>query len=157
MDGFALAEERNIRFIWARIFSVYGVRDFPATLIMTCIRKMMDQAEIQLGPCTQDWDYIYVDDAADALKRLGRSSCPSGVYNIAGGTSRPLMDFIDEIKEITGSKSILRFGANPDVNSNRINLKPNIDKLRKALDWEPHTEFGEGIRKIIDAMKETQT
>jgi UDP-glucose 4-epimerase len=156
LEGSVLAEKKNTRFIWARIFSVYGVNDFPSTLIMTCIRKMLDHADIQLGPCTQYWDYLYVEDAAVALKLLGRSDCQSGAYNIASGASKPLKEFIFEMKRISSSKSKLYFGSISEA-SNQVNLRPNIDKLYKALNWKSQMEFEYGIRKIIDVMKETQT
>lgn len=155
-EGSALAESKGIRFIWARIFSVYGEDDFPGTLIMTCIRKMLNQEDIQLGPCTQDWDYIYVDDAAQSLKRLSRSDCPSGAYNIASGVSRPLIDFVLKMKEIIQSKSMLHFKTVDAHENSRVNLKPSIAKLYKALKWKPDTGFDYGIERIILSMKEKQ-
>jgi UDP-glucose 4-epimerase len=156
-EGSALAKRKGIHFVWARIFSVYGEEDFSSTLIMTCLSKMLKHDEIRLGPCTQDWDYIYVEDAAQSLQRLGRSDCPSGVYNIASGISRPLMEYVLKIKEITQSRSSLHFDAANFRENNQVNLKPSIEKLQTALNWKPETGFDYGIERIILSMKEKQT
>lgn len=151
-SGAKLAENK-IRFIWARVFSVYGVNDHPDTLIQTCLRKMLKDEEIFLGPCTQDWNYMVVDDAAEALKRLGTSDCPSGVYNVASGDTRPLKEFVLALKEITRSKSVLHFGSS---DKDQVNLKPNIEKMHMALRWMPETSFEEGIERMIHSIKEAQ-
>ncbi len=90
-----LAENLGMQFVWARIFSVYGEYDYTSSLIMTCIEKMLKNEDVPLSQCIQSWDYIYVDDVAEALLKLGEFYCSSGVYNIASGLSKPLKEFVD--------------------------------------------------------------
>lgn len=144
-----LAQELNIRFIWTRIFSVYGIYDYEGTLIISALNKMKMNQEIPLTQCTQDWDYIYVEDVARAMYMLAQNSCTSGIYNIASGKNRPLREFILEMKTITNSTSNLRFGEVPYSVEGIVSFKPIVDKLRQELDWGCQFEFEEGIKKIL--------
>lgn len=56
----------GMKFIWTRIFSAYGVGNSENTMIMSVLRKMLSNQKIALTECTQMWDYINVDDAANA-------------------------------------------------------------------------------------------
>ncbi len=52
--------------IWTRIFSAYGIGDSRETMIMTSLRKMLNNEDVDLTACTQMWDYINVEDVANA-------------------------------------------------------------------------------------------
>jgi UDP-glucose 4-epimerase len=143
----------HMDFVWSRIFSVYGEYDYPSTLIMTCIGKMLKNEVVPLTRCVQKWDYLYVDDAADALVRLGQKGKNGEVYNIASGVSKPLKDFVLEIKAIVGSQSELGFGLVPYGKEGPVSFEPNINKIRVDLGWYPQTDFEIGVRRIIRYLK----
>lgn len=56
------AAKRQLQFIHLRIFSVYGYGDREGTLIDSCVHKMNQGGIIHLGPCTQQWNYLYIND-----------------------------------------------------------------------------------------------
>lgn len=151
-DGKKLADRLGVKFIWARIFSVYGKGDFEGTLIMSAISKMIKNEKIPLTECTQSWDFIHVLDAANALLLLG--SAPSGVYNIASGISRPLKDFVYEMLRLTNSNSVLEFGAVPYNTEGVVSFEPVVDKLIAAVGWSPEISFTQGVTEIIEIMKQ---
>ena len=70
-----IAKENNMKFIWTRIFSVYGVYDYEGTLVMSSLNKMKKNESIQLTQCTQNWDFIYVEDVARIMYLLANTSC----------------------------------------------------------------------------------
>jgi len=78
-----LSESMNIKFIWTRIFSVYGKYDYERTLVMSALKKILNNEDLELTECKQKWDYIHVVDVARAMFLLGVSECECGVYNIA--------------------------------------------------------------------------
>lgn len=144
-----LADRYGIRFIEPRYFSLYGPGDYEKTLIMSCIRKMLINEEIVLNPCTQIWDYLYVDDACKALLCLIENKKSFGIYNFASGLFRPLRSYILDIKNALGSNSKVTFG-NPDLyNGQIINLQPRIDKLLEDTNgWQPRIPFETGVKEI---------
>ncbi len=148
-----ISADIGIRFVWPRIFSIYGPGDFSETLIQSTVTKLLLNQDIPLTECSQMWDYLYVDDAADALISLSSSSDCSGIYNIASGKARELRDFVLKLKNITKSDSNLVFGAIPYGSSNIVSLLPNINRLKSDANFEPRTEFSQGILQIIDDIK----
>ncbi|EEG73566.1 NAD-dependent epimerase/dehydratase family protein [[Clostridium] hylemonae] len=144
-----IAKKNGMRFIWARIFSVYGEYDFPGTLVMDSLYKMSRNIAIDLTDCSQVWDFIYVVDVADVLVKFANVNCADGIYNIASGRPRVLKKFVEDMKSITKSESELNFGAIPYSVEGPVSLEPSVDKLKKELEWEISTAFTEGIKKMV--------
>lgn len=144
-----LASEKNIKFYWPRIFSAYGPYDYEKSLIMSCIDKMQKNESIDMTECTQNWDYIYIDDIVEALIKFLDNDCENGAYNLASGNSRQLKLFVEEIKDVLQSKSIINYGAIPYGKEGPISFRPNVNKLEKALNWTAATKFTEGIKQIL--------
>ncbi|MBQ7529355.1 NAD(P)-dependent oxidoreductase [bacterium] len=148
-----LAQKEQIHFIWTRIFSLYGPHDDPRTLISSCIKKMLNNEESPMTQCSQLWDFLYVGDAALAMKHLVLQKCESGVYNLASGKILPLKDFVIKLKDILGSSSELRFGAIPYGPSGPVDLKPDVRKILQT-GWSAQTDFKEGILKTVKGSVE---
>ena len=144
-----MARENNMKFIWTRIFSVYGVYDYKGTLVMSALDKMKNNESMLLTQCIQNWDFIYVEDVARAMYLLANTSCMDGIYNIASGKSRQLKDFVIDMKEICKSTSELQFGAVPYNSEGVISFEPIVDKLKQNLGWACEMNFKDGIKKML--------
>ena len=144
-----IAKENNIKFIWARIFSVYGIYDSDETLVISALNKMVSNEKIQLTQCIQNWDFLYVEDAAKVLYLLGNKPSENGVYNIASGESRKLKDFVLAMKKVLKSTSILQFGAVPYSKEGIVSFEPCVDKLKRNLVWSYQIRFEDGINRIL--------
>jgi nucleoside-diphosphate-sugar epimerase len=147
-----IANENNIKFIWTRIFSVYGIYDYQGTLVMSVLDKMKRDESIELTKCIQSWDFIHVEDLARAMYLLANKSCVEGIYNIASGDSRKLKDFIKDMKRISKSKSELKFGAISYNSEGFISFEPVVDKLKQNLGWSCEINFEEGIKMLLESI-----
>lgn len=145
-----MSKENNIKFIWTRIFSVYGVYDYKGSLVMNALYKMKINQDIELTECKQIWDFIYVEDVATIMYLLANVNCSDGIYNIASGDSRQLKEFVLEMKEICSSTSQLKFGTIPYDSEGIVSFEPNVDKLKSNLGYSCKISFDEGIRKILN-------
>ncbi len=145
----AIAKENNIKFFWARIFSVYGLYDYEGTLIMSALNKMKKNEAVQLTECTQNWDFIYVEDVARIMYLIPNINCEDGIYNIASGETRKLKDFVIAMKEVSKSASELQFGAIPYSSEGRTSFEPSVDKLKQNLGWASRITFEDGINDIL--------
>ena len=144
-------EESPLRFIHMRLFSVYGPGDHENSLISTCLRKFPKGEEMELGPCTQDWDYLYIDDALEAVLGLLFSRDAEGIYNIGSGDIRPLRDYIEELHGLLNSKSLLCFGSRQDNAEGPVPLRPSLERIRRDCGFVPRVSFQEGIRRMLEA------
>jgi len=143
-----LSKKLNMRFIWTRIFSIYGKYDYSGTLIMSVLKKMQNNEAIELTACTQIWDYLHVEDAAIAIMNLVENDKAAGIFNIASGEKRPLRNFIKEMKEILNSDSELKFGVVAYGVGGAVDLRPDNRKLL-SLGWRPTISFDKGISSLM--------
>lgn len=143
-----MADKTEMKFIWTRIFSIYGLFDYSGTLVMQCLRKMQKNERIEMTEGTQLWDFLHVHDAARAMKAFALSDCENGVYILASGDHRPLREYVIEMKETLNSESELVFGAIPYGRNGPVNLTPNPQKTMNALGWKPEISFSSGIKNL---------
>ena len=144
---------QRLRFVHMRIFSVYGPGDHAGSLIQSCMEHFEKQEAMQLGPCTQDWDYLYIDDAARAVAGLLRSETAEGIYNVASGHIRPLREFVLELREFLQSGSELQFGVRGNNAEGAVPLCPSVRRLREETGFQPQIGFLEGVRRLREAMR----
>ena len=149
---FKISEQIGIKYIHLRIFSIFGENDHPWTLVMSAIDKMLKNEQVDLSPCTQNWNFLYVKDAVKIITKLCDYAIRTNVfthevYNIASRDSRILKDFVEEMKAITKSKSVLNYGA--ITPSNLVSLQPIISKMESATGIYEYTQFADVINKII--------
>lgn len=153
MELAKMAQISGIRFVWPRIFSVYGKYDYSQTLIMSCVDKMLHSETVKTTACIQMWDYVYVEDVASAFIKFWENSHANGIYNIASGQVRILREYVEEIKRIIGSDSQIEYGAVPYGKEGPVNLAPSVEKIYTELGWKADTPFETGIQKLIQEYR----
>ena len=144
-----MAKSNGIRFVWTRIFSVYGIYDYPKTLVMSALDKMLLNETVLLTACQQAWDFVHVQDAVGAMYLLGVNNNCMGVYNIASGETKVLRRFVEQMKSISNSRSVLNFGAVPYGSEGAVSFEPIINKLLNDTGWRPIVSFEQGTREIL--------
>lgn len=128
-----LAEINNIRFVWGRIFSLYGEDDFHETLVMKAVEKMKADETLEMTEGTQYWNYLYVGDLVKLLIELGCISEAYGIFNLASNDTRLLKEYILEMKKALDSKSTINFGSVPYRQEGQVSIRPAINKLLEIL------------------------
>ncbi|MBQ3780353.1 MAG: NAD(P)-dependent oxidoreductase [Bacteroidaceae bacterium] len=159
-EGKSLSQQLGIRYLHLRIFSLFGVGDHPWTLVMTCITRMMRNEPVELSPCTQQWNFLHVADAAEQIASLCQYALSSPtfqqeIFNIASDDTRQLRDFVEEIKRLTHSESELRYGAIQPANL--VTLNPDITKTKEATHWQSTRSFDQTICDIVNAEIQQKT
>ena len=140
------SQQLGLPVTWVRVFSVYGEGDNPNTLISYLIKCFEDNVTPQLTSGKHLWDFLYAGDAANALYLLGRNNI-TGTYNLAHGESRPLREFVMEVRDLLYPGAYLHFES--ELPYNGAVLDADVDKIKKELGWMPHTRFSAGIPHII--------
>lgn len=142
------------RLIEPRFFSLYGPDDFEGTMIISMIRNMLQNKSCDLTQCIQLWDFLYIDDAIDALVKLIESSTSEGIYNLGSGISKPLKEYVEIMYKLTNSKSVLNYGAVAYPPTGMVHTNPSVQRLMRELEWSPKISFEEGIRRVIEYQGE---
>lgn len=151
-----LCRNRGVEYKEPRFFSLYGPDDFSGTMIVSILHNMRKNSPCELTECVQNWDFLYVDDAIDALYRLCARACSNGVYNFGSGDTRQLKEYVLEMAKITQTKSELRFGAVPYPETGMVTLWPDVSRLMREVNWTPQTSFERGIGCVLRAMRNAE-
>lgn len=148
-DALKYCHENGVSLKEPRFFSLYGPGDYENTMIMGSIKDMLENKPCKFTEALQMWDYLYIDDAIEAIAMLCEKKCVDGAYNFGSSDCRPLREYIIEQKQILNSSSELLFGSIPYGPAGIVSIHPSVEKLRKELLWEPKTSFSDGINKIV--------
>lgn len=149
-------EELGIRHIWTRILSVYGPNDGKGSMIMSTILKLSEGQRASLTAGGQKWDYLYSEDAAQAMLLLGKNGISGRIYVIGSGKAEPLKEYIEQLNEsvklLNGSTGELGFGDIPYGEKQVMHLEADISLLKADTGFEPQTDFTEGIQKTVEHL-----
>ena len=144
-----LCKSLGMRQCWVRILSVYGPNDGENSLISYLIREFKAGNSPQLTKCEQMWDYLYADDAADAILAVAEKGVDGKAYPLGSGNGRRLSDYVNNIREVINPDVQVLFGAKDYYPHQPMHLVADITELTKDTGWLPQSSFQEGIKNLV--------
>ena len=153
-----IARSRGVHAVTLRLYSIYGPFEEPRRLIPTLLvygrRGLLPPL---VSPRTAR-DYVYVEDAVDALLRAARSSgAPRGsVYNVCTGVQTNMETIVERVRED------LRIPAKPVWESMPARSwdtdiwvgDPSL--MRSELGWTAATALREGLARTAAWLGESE-
>lgn len=152
--GQSLAPALGLRFASLRLFWAYGPADDPARLVPSLIVKMLKDERHAMTAGDQLWDYVYIDDAIDAIVRVMNTPSAEGIFNLGSGHSEPLRKVAETIAIHAGDPSLLGLGELPYPPDQVMHLQADVSRLRDVTGWQPRTTLEDGLKKTIAWYKE---
>ncbi len=146
-------EQRGIEHIWTRILSAYGPGDTDHTLISSLIRTLDAGEHFSTTAGEQIWDFIYADDAAEALYLIGERGITGETYLIASGNAKPLKEYIETAKSVIAPNASIGYGEIPYSDRQVMHLAANISELTQDTGFTPKIDFATGIRWTYEWYK----
>lgn len=134
---------------WVRILSVYGPCDGEKTMVMSLIRQLQQNQRPALTAGEQVWDYLYAEDAGNALKLIGEKGVSGKTYVLGSGKGRPLKEYIEEIRDEVNPGAELGFGDIPYGEKQVMYLVADISELTADTGFVPRVEFRDGIKRVL--------
>ncbi len=97
-------------------------------------------------------DYIYIDDAVEAILHL-ISNESEGIFHVGSGVLQSDRDIFREIGKVIGSTYPVHYQANPfpDVDARVM----GHERLSEETDWSLEVPFEEGIARAVDFFRKT--
>jgi CDP-paratose 2-epimerase len=143
-----------------RMSCIYGVRQFgfedQGWVAWFIIATLTNKPITIYGNGKQVRDLLYVEDLVKAYDLFVESNIKHAVYNIGGGKENTisLLEFLDVLDKELGMRPQVNFSSwRPSDQKVYIS---DISKVKKELNWTPTVSPSEGIRKIIDWVKENK-
>jgi nucleoside-diphosphate-sugar epimerase len=146
-------KKNKIRFVWFRIFSIFGPRENYEWLIPYVINKLLRKRIVHLTKGTQKWDYLYIEDLVRAVYMASLDKRFSGIYNLASGKSHSISFIVKKIAKLLKSKeTLLKFGRIDYQKIRTESMYANINKINR-LGWKPKVNLENGLKKTINYYK----
>jgi UDP-glucose 4-epimerase len=147
----------GMRYIWARILSIYGPHDDENSMIISCIRSLYKNEKMSFTKSEQMWDYLHCDDAARALYLMAEKGVDGSVYPLGSGACRPLSEYILILRDRVSPTWQPCFGERPYDEKQVMHLCADISALSRDTGFLPGISFEEGIQSTAAWVKEKWT
>jgi nucleoside-diphosphate-sugar epimerase len=150
----SVAADIGIDLIWASITNAYGVGENSTRMINTSIRKAIDGVSPQFTSGTQNYDFVYITDVAEAFRLIGEKGKPFNEYRIGSGQPRPLKEFLLEMKNIIAPNLDFIFGGIPFTGVDLPLEYWDTSQTEKDTGFKPKIPFAEGVKLTMNWLKE---
>ena len=151
-----VCRQLGIRHVWARVLSVYGANDGPLSVISVLLDKLTKGEKPSLTAGEQMWDYLYAEDAGDALCCMAESGRDGAIYPVGSGKIRPLREYFEALRDAIDPSLPLGLGEIPYPPNQVMHLEADISELSSDTGFEPSTSFEEGIREVVRQYRQRQ-
>jgi dTDP-glucose 4,6-dehydratase len=155
----AYHREHGVNTHIVRIFNTYGERmqlNDGRVVPNFIYQALRGEPMTVYGDGSQTRSFCYCTDLVDGIFRLLMSEEHEPV-NCGNPAEITIKEFAEEIRALAGSKSEIVYKPLPMDDPKQ--RKPNIDKARRVLGWEPKVDRKEGLARTMkyfqDKMKAT--
>lgn len=140
-----------------RIFNTYGPRmaQNDGRVVSNFIVQALQGKDITVyGSGEQTRSFCYVDDLIDGMMRYMSLDAPDGMpgpINLGNPGEFTMNELAEKVIELTGTSSLVLHPPLPQDDPKQ--RKPNIEKAKRILDWEPKISLEQGLEKTIDYFR----
>ncbi len=135
-----------------RIFNTYGprMRVDDGRVMPAFFSQAMQGKELTIfGDGSQTRSFCYVDDLVEGIYRLLMSDTVMPI-NIGNPDEITIGDFAKEVLDMVGNGTV---SFHPLPVNDPKKRRPNIDKAKEVLGWEPKVSRAEGMRRTYEYFK----
>jgi nucleoside-diphosphate-sugar epimerase len=151
LEALGLAE--RVSTAWARLFFLYGPREPRGKLVADVVRSLLAGQRVPTTNGLQLRDFLYVEDAGDALAELTLSSA-TGPVNIASGKGTSVRELLEQIEAATETNGLVDFGARALADSEPPTLVADVGRLRDEVGFVPRFGLAEGVARTVAWYRE---
>ncbi len=149
----SVAADIGIELLWPMITNAYGVGEFSPRFVNTTIRKIINGEPLQFTAATQNYDFVYITDVAEAFYCIAERGKPFCEYMIGSGHARPLKEFILEMQQALAPEAVPLFGDVPFTGTNMPLSAFSVEDTMRDTGFEAKVSFAEGTRLTMDWLK----
>ena len=149
----AIYAQTALPYVGYRYMNIYGPRmDYKGTYV-SVIMKVLDrifagQPPLIFGDGTQMYDFVYVDDVAEANILGMKAECADEFFNIGTGIGTTIRELVDLLLVATGSD--LRPEYRPEEQSFVTERIGSTEKAERLLGFRARTPLRDGIRRVVE-------
>ena len=149
----SVAANIGIDLLWPMITNAYGVGELSPRFVNTTLRKIINKEPLQFTAGTQNYDFVYVSDVAQAFYKVALNGKPFCEYMIGSGDEKPLREFIIEMVGSCGPDCTPLFGDVPFTGTNMPLSTFGIDDIKEDCGFGPEVSFAQGTKMTMEWLK----
>lgn len=137
-----------------RIFNTYGQRmQDDGRVVSNFIRQaLMGKPLTVYGDGKQTRSFCFISDMVSGLVQAMTAKRTKGeIVNLGNPHEQTVLELAHLVKKLTGSNAEIVYKELPEDDPAR--RKPDINKAKRLLSWEPKVGIEEGLRKTIQYFK----
>lgn len=143
-----IAKKQGLSAAWGRLFFMYGAGE-PAGKLAGAVLESLRRGEVaRCSHGRQVRDFLYVEDAAEALVELLNGEV-TGPVNIASGEPRTIRELVEAIACAVGPSSEVNFGAIAASASEPPKICADVRRLHEEVGWRPKHDLLNGVMKML--------
>ena len=156
--AFSYHLERELQAVIVRLFNTVGPRQSGqyGMVIPRFVDAALNGLPLEIhGEGTQTRSFCHVSDTVRALTGLMDADGISGeVFNVGSTERIRIIDLANQVRELTGSSSELRFVPYDQVYGlgieDTLHREPAIDKIAAAVGWRPSFDLDRILTDVIE-------
>lgn len=131
--------------------NLFGPMQNKNKFIPYIIEQLKKELPLNVSPCGQKRDFIYVDDFSYIIKQLlyNYSHCIGKIINVSSGNSISLKEIIEEYKSHIASSSIINYGALSYRENEVMDLKCDITLLSEIIGEKINFNIKNRLKELI--------
>ena len=131
----------------ARMSNIYGPGMSENNVFSKIIKQISPNNSIKIWSDKPIRDFLWVEDAADALVKMALGS-EIGIFNVASGRSVSIKELIHIIVNTYGLKSDYSLELTKNIDK-ASTLAVDISKTCKVFEWMPKKKLEDGIKELL--------
>ncbi len=141
---------KTVPSIIVRLSNIYGATRLKRPdLIPTIMQDLFEKEKISIWSDKPKRDFIFTEDAADAVLKLIETKF-EGIINLGTGKMSSLKEICEIVEELSGKKII---SENKDV-PGPMEFVTDISKVTELTGWTPKHDIASGLKKTYEMMKD---
>ena len=143
----------NVPVTILRPFNIFGPGQRQEFLVPKIINQVAQGEAVSVYDLTPSRDYLYIDDLVEAMLKSLQPWDGLRVFNVGSGISYSVEEIIALVQQAAGTT--LAVHSEKVSRENEIqDVRADISAISDALGWQPRTDFIDGIKQILDAIRE---
>jgi UDP-glucose 4-epimerase len=147
----AMSAAYGMRWAWLRLTAAYGPMDDRAHLLPSVIQDLLAARRPAVSAGTQAWDYLYVEDVAEAIRAVVVTDAAQGILNLSAVHAWTVRALVEEVRDLIDPELQVGFGELAGTGGS-VRSDPTL--LRELTGWEPQVALADGLRATVEWERE---
>jgi UDP-glucose 4-epimerase len=140
-------DNSDLSVIILRPFNIFGESMNDGFLLTNLANAIKTRKKITIINKNSKRDFLHIDDFVECVLKAIDYDTKFDIFNVGTGISFSFDEIIEKIEFYTSKKINLEFFDDQKIFIEDI--KADISKIRKKINWIPKVKFDEGLKKML--------